>query len=208
LHFGPAPWLRPVLEEWCEVIFDYCRAFEWEDVPWWYGERSAVGLLAAALTRSGWVVLEEFSTEKVGNPAAQQGRGGRQDLQAVKRDDGFMAEAKNNWTHVPRKAGELARHLQELLGQASADATAKEAYDYRQLAVVFTNPKVRRSANTTEATREWCEIIDGLEDCARAWVMPRRAARFPEGTELDDPNARWGDYIFPGTAVIIRECPK
>jgi hypothetical protein len=206
VHSGPAPWLRPVLEQWCDVVFDFCRAFKWEDVPWWYGERSAVGLFAAALTRAGWVVLEEFSTEKVGDASSLPGMKGRQDLLAVKGDEGFVAEAKNNWTRVPRRSGDLKTFLCRLLDHATCDAMAKEPYDYKQAAVVFSSPKVHRSDDAPAATREWCKAIDDLDDCARAWLLPRRAARFPEGTDSDDKTAGWGAFVFPGTAVIVREC--
>jgi len=195
-----------VLEEWCEVVVDFCRAFEWEDVPWWYGERTAVGMFAAALIRAGWVVLEEFSTEKVEDPKSLTGINGRQDLLAVRRSKGFVAEAKNNWTRVPSRGGGLKSLLYRLVDDATCDAMAKNPYGYKRIAIVFSSPKIRRSDNLTDATSEWCSTINKLEDCARAWVLPKRAARFPEGTESDDKKAGWGNFIFPGTAVIVREC--
>lgn len=207
---GPIQWLEPVLEEWCKVLLQFCHEFDWLDVPWWYGERTAVGLFAAALTRDRWMVLEEYSTQKAdisSSPLMRQvRRDGRQDLLAVKKPWSFVAEAKNDWTRVPRKSGTLKSHLCGLLHRATCDAIAKESYGSTQAAIVFSSPKIHRSDDVAAAKSEWCEGISELDDCARAWVLPKRAARFPEGTESDDNTAGWRKFVFPGTAVIVREC--
>lgn len=83
--------LRPLLEEWVELIKDYCAANQCTDNPWWYGERANLGLLAGAAWRhrNGWHALEEFPTEK------RRTRSGKKKIDPVKPDDGVEKKKKS-----------------------------------------------------------------------------------------------------------------
>ncbi|MBV9468897.1 MAG: hypothetical protein JOZ57_06590 [Abitibacteriaceae bacterium] len=52
-----------LLEEWVLLIERYCRLAPGK-APYWYSERSNVGLLAGAAWRCGWISLEEFQAEQ------------------------------------------------------------------------------------------------------------------------------------------------
>ncbi len=64
LHLGSLAVLSPVLKYWQKLNV----VWENGDVPWWYTERTSVGVLAGALWKYGDWVLEEFGTPKLINP--------------------------------------------------------------------------------------------------------------------------------------------
>lgn len=91
--------LKPVLDNWIEIVREYSKAFQNHDACWWYTERANVGTLAAAAWRTkGWLALEEYSTSKRGDEAGS--KNGRCDL--------YMAK-KITVTHLLLKQNKLGK---------------------------------------------------------------------------------------------------
>jgi hypothetical protein len=101
---GPLPDFAPILKKWCEIVISWSERNEWEDVPWWYGERSSLGILGVAAWEAGAVPLEEYSTEK------GRGRGlwtGRGDLLISTSPKDYIIEAKQKWISISSRARSL-----------------------------------------------------------------------------------------------------
>jgi hypothetical protein len=98
---GPLPDFELILKNWCKTIIRWCEQMGWDDVPWWYGERSSLGLFALAAWVAGAVPLEEYSTEK------GKGRGrwpGRGDLLLQIKERDYIIEAKQKWISISNRA--------------------------------------------------------------------------------------------------------
>jgi len=79
--------------EWIKLIEDYCSVMEGEDAPYYYYERTNIGLLSTATWKAGWVSVEEFGFKKRGK------KQGRADLWIYpkKPNRGEYIEAKQIW---------------------------------------------------------------------------------------------------------------
>lgn len=82
-----------LFNEWINLIGDYCEAMGREDAPYYYYERTNIGLLSTATWKAGWVSVEEFGFKKRGK------KHGRADLwiYSKKLDRGEYIEAKQIW---------------------------------------------------------------------------------------------------------------
>jgi hypothetical protein len=91
--------LEETLWEWTIAQERSSRLWGWDDVPWWYGERASLSVLAGAIWRTGGIALEEYTVDKShrrddGQKGLMQGRN---DLYfRIGRSD-FVLEAKAVW---------------------------------------------------------------------------------------------------------------
>jgi hypothetical protein len=83
------------LEEWLLAIERYCRVCDGDDAPYFYNERANIGVLAGACWRSGWIVLEEFQSEKGYRNKPKVN--GRVDLWLADETREELVEAKFKW---------------------------------------------------------------------------------------------------------------
>lgn len=118
-----------------------------EDVPWGYGERTNVGLLASAHDKAGGVSMVELPfTRRAGQ--SDEG-GGRYDLWMARGRWQVFAEAKIAW--APAFNNERIEHA-----VAQLDAATDQAHDLRPLAsdatvavIVFVVPYPSWTSTTT-----------------------------------------------------------
>jgi hypothetical protein len=82
-----------LFKEWINLIGKYCKVLDGEEAPYYYYERTNIGILSAAACKAGWVSLEEFGFRKRGK------KQGRADLWICreKADRGEYIEAKQIW---------------------------------------------------------------------------------------------------------------
>jgi hypothetical protein len=87
------PLIYDLLVKWDEVLHDLESVFSNEDLPYVYGERTNIGIIAAAASRLGYHTLEEFYIPK---RRRKSKRAGRADLYIVSKDGAkdFVFEAK------------------------------------------------------------------------------------------------------------------
>ena len=116
-------YIYDLLESWHAVLCDLETAMAYWDLPYVYGERPNLGILAAAATRIGYVPFEEYSAEKGRGKSRQLGRA---DLWLATNEGlkQFDFEAK----HIPLsfQTKKLAKTIQRHL-----DIAAKDASDIR-----------------------------------------------------------------------------
>ncbi len=110
-----------LFEEWDKIICDYENKLD-NDLPYAYGERTNVGILALAAKRIGGYPLEEYSTVK----GSKKDKGaGRADLWIRdKNENGWDFEAKHLWRSFFRPRN---------LTSVTAEYLDEAVYDVKQL---------------------------------------------------------------------------
>jgi len=119
LHYkGPS--LKKLFTKWDEILSWY--EDEWEDLPYWYLERTNIGHLALAVYQLSGIPLQEFTCRK-GKGARNSS--GRADLyisvpNGAGRSIDLNIEAKQAWCSISNSAGSMAM-LRRGLGNAVSD---------------------------------------------------------------------------------------
>ncbi|MCF7864356.1 MAG: hypothetical protein K9L89_06180 [Kiritimatiellales bacterium] len=159
------------------------------DVPWWYNERASVGLLAAALWKTGGYAFEEYSTKK-------KGKVGRVDLEFGTGNEVFVAEAKQCWIRNMGKTDPTNR-IKQSFKAATEDVKRCNTMGMGKLAIVFGVPSMNE-ADSDLAFREnvahFLDYANEVDAGAMAWVFP--------GSKCQ-PTI--GGKIYPGVVVWIKE---
>lgn len=83
------------------------------DVPWWYNVRASVGLLAAAVWKTGGYAFEEYSTKK-------KSKVGRVDLEFGTGNEAFIVEAKQCWLKGMTDIDSANRLIEKYFAAASS----------------------------------------------------------------------------------------
>jgi len=182
--------LKKVLTNWFEVTTDYASEWSWKDVHWWYGERTAIGFLAAAVWKSGGVALEEYRTKKKSKTTP-----GRCDLHfRLARNASYIVEAKKLTVWITDKSEKSMNKIREALDLAHKDATRLTEPE-KKLGIAFVSFRVRKKyRDCTPLIKKWDEVARNQHffDHA-AWIFPGEARAI----------SRWA--CKPGTAIFIRE---
>jgi hypothetical protein len=112
----------PLLYNWLFLTEKYADAWEYRDVPWIYGERTATGLLAAAAWQAEGIALEEARAEKGGAP--KKGKLGLCDLYFRLGKVDYVCETKRMWLKIksPEKDSGLNKGMAQI--QKSLDGEA------------------------------------------------------------------------------------
>ncbi len=191
---GPLPHLKPVLENWCKTVVSWCDRTGWENYPWWYGERSSVGLFALSAWQVGTAPLEEYSTEKGKGKGRYTGRG---DLLIPIGGKDYIIEAKQKWISISRRATKSEDKLIDSICDALQCARDATEFKGRRAGLVFAVPYLPEDEidSTNERLSEWLGSLRKCDNCALAWVFPEEA-RYD--SVLDD------GYLYPGIAAVIR----
>src|SRR5882762_7405548 len=111
--------LDPVLWKWINLNLQFAKRTELRDCPWWYNERSSVGLLSAATWACGGLALEEYITRKANTGIHRRGRC---DLRIELGRMHFACEAKQLWFHFERRSFSPSQAIVGALNQACSDA--------------------------------------------------------------------------------------
>jgi hypothetical protein len=195
---GPLPNFKPILENWCKIVVSWCERNEWEDVPWWYGERSSLGLFALAAWEVGAAPLEEYSTEK------GMGRGrwtGRGDLLISITEKDYIIEAKQKWISISSRATKGKIKLDDTVLYVRDEVRHSTEFRGKRAGLVFAVPYLPKSEKEfiDERIGEFVDMLRNRDDRAVAWVFPEEAR-----------NKFLGDdgYLYPGIAVLIRPLRK
>jgi len=183
------------LESWIETTTRIARAWQPDDIPWWYNERALVSILAGAVWLAGGIAFEEFSTERR-VPGKRTRYSGRQDLFIQIGKNGFHAEGKVVWSAASAPHAQPSVTIGKALNQACEEIRRTPTYGERRLGIVFARPHVRwkYQESIDSHIERWLEKARQVGYSCCAWVFPAETRTFG--------NDR---HIFPGVATFIRE---
>jgi len=123
---------KPALRKLGDVHEDYMQADGWQDYSFWYGERTHIGFLAAAVWLTRGTALEEYGTKK-----SRGKKHGRCDLfvRTKRGDPGFECESKRAWIDLAKRTETCLRELERTLDLAFDDVT--RVYSGKGLGLCF-----------------------------------------------------------------------
>ena len=188
--------LRPVLEQWFEVLKRYLDSFKKQrDRQWWYNERATLSSLAAAVWIADGIALEEYRTKK-GKKSEKWA--GRCDLFFRLGTHDFACEAKQVWCSFGSGATKTLEKIKNALSIACKDAGNLDKNEGRRLGICFVIPYLPPSGTrqiiVDQQITRWLEAIMTLDYSLISWVFPKNT-RSP----VDD------SYIYPGVVMLIKE---
>ncbi len=204
---GPRPWranLEHVLHNWIGLLDRYTRKHTAE-LPYWYNERSNVGVLAGAAWISGFTALEEFAEDKAGTDM------GRCDLFMGLGDELLYAEAKIEKPVIQKDANgvdaawdaDIARGL--TAAREGSRAVRKGAHHIKRVGLLFVVPRIEAKdhekfadirtmfLNSVEPRIE--KLVASSDLDFWAWYFP------PEAEQRPSPTIR---SLFPGVLLMGR----
>jgi hypothetical protein len=179
--------LKPLLREW--IATNTNMAHYWQgDVPWRYGERTSISVLAGAAWRIGGFAIEEYGEDKKTGP-------GRVDLYLKVGRQQFIAEAKYCWSGATSVRPATTQNLSNGLQKACDDIRIVPRNGQRKLGILFATPFIAKSrkAHADKLLKAWIAAMTSVKCSCSAWVFPAESPDFA------------GQYICPGAAVLIKE---
>lgn len=203
---GAAKLFEPVLHSWIMAVNEYSQAFQFEDACWWYNERANISILSAAAWKTtGWVAIEEFSTQKHGGGDGQL-KNGRCDLYLAKggHDVSFAIEAKQAWQNIGDRTKDSLSKSRDMVKAAKKDAAKLQKFEAKyRFAACFLIPRFPQSQsdidggiNIEERLGCWLERIEAeLKPDGMAWVFPKSAQN------LSSESGK----IYPGVCLVMFE---
>lgn len=203
---GPFRTLKELLWEWTWLNREMAKSWKWKDCPWWYNERASISTLAGAVWSAGGIALEEYASRK------RRGSGnshGRCDMYFCMEHKEYVAEAKQCWLNAGSQAGDMSVPVKDCIVQACNDAKNNRP-DLQGgealLGITFVVPRIPQSDLENEVVGERIKKVQDTllgfarkERCALAWIFPRNSRTL---------KAKDDNYLYPGTAVLIKQVRK
>lgn len=200
---------KRVFKKWCDVSRKYSERWKkngkWDDVHWWYRERTHIGFFAAAVWQTGGVAIEEYGT---GKKKGQKKYKGRCDLCFSLVDEHYIVEAKHVRSKLPPPNKSLKTHeikrvkqpILKALREACENARAMPE-EHSRMGFVFVTPDLIKNVKNspTHSIEIWKELIEKdpefVECLFIAWNFPSDAREF---------TVKYGNrsYYNPGTAIF------
>jgi hypothetical protein len=128
-----------LLKRWNQDLIIYEKRIP-EDLPYFYIERTNVGLLSSAAIKLGALTLEEYSVKR-GRRAKE--RQGRADLWIEYKGYTFDIEAKQDW--VALNSSRIAKKVQRLMGAAEQSLEDLKDKADKSVGIVFLVPLLPRA---------------------------------------------------------------
>jgi hypothetical protein len=190
--------LRPVFDNWFQILKRYLDELDHEDCQWWYNERATLSSLAAAIWKADGIALEEYCTKKGKKSETWTGRC---DLYFKLGRHNFACEAKQIWCAIGRRAtiGIGFKKINDAVNMACREARNLDKDEGRRLGICFAIPYLPPSDSDKQIVEQqvakWLKAMTAVNYSLIAWS-------FPEKTRL---LSGYKEYIYPGTVVLIRE---
>jgi hypothetical protein len=146
-----------LLEKWDKTLREMEETLGVYDLPYVYGERTNIGILASAAAKLGYLTLEEYSTEK---RRSRKWNPGRADIYICRKDgqQEFNIEAK--YDTVSFNSYRLAQKIGRLLDEAAKDVKKLRPYArVHRLGVAFLRPYGARP-DDFDPTPFWTQLRD------------------------------------------------
>jgi len=129
--------IHDLLVSWNDVLCDLEGAMRTWDLPYVYGERPNLGILAAAATRIGYVPFEEYSAEK---GRGKSRRKGRADLWLARKNGMKAFDFEAKYIQLSFRSKRLGRTIRRHLDMAAKDATDIRYKSENTIGVIFVSP--------------------------------------------------------------------
>ncbi|RLA82892.1 MAG: hypothetical protein DRG78_05940 [Epsilonproteobacteria bacterium] len=189
------------LQDWVNNIERYTNEFDNNDTLYYYNERATVSTLAASLYKSGYFILEEFSTNKSVDGEVKTGRVDlffAKDVYGLTKSYfGAVVEAKQVYVNLSDNYnGSMA--IKTSFSKAEQDTinSFNKQYHTNSYAITFIVPKVK--FKDKEYSKERCknlitEIQELNEHHGIAYIFPKKCELCYE------------TYFYPGIICLIKE---
>lgn len=131
--------IKNLLEKWDQTLRDFEKVITVEDLPYVYGERTNIGLLAAAATKTGFIVLEEYALQK---RQGRQYKPGRADLWLYNAENSLDISIEAKCKELSWNSKRVAELIKPILEDAVHDVEEvrpSEGAKY-SLGIVFIRP--------------------------------------------------------------------
>jgi hypothetical protein len=204
-HFK-GPHLENLFQKWDEILSWY--EDEWDDLPYWYLERTNIGHLALSVYQLGGIPLQEFTCRK-GKGAKNSS--GRADLymsipNGSTRNIDLNIEAKQVWRSITARASSNSV-IKAGLGKAVHDCRRLKEAAWRArygLGVLFLLPYGKSMpANIAEVRRQKRSFSTFVSEQSRMAGANFAAIHFPKISTVVRICGNYGDYSWcPCIAVI------
>jgi hypothetical protein len=200
------PFLRDLFYCWHKILRRYEHAIP-GDLAYNYGERTNVGLIAAAATKKRCLVLEDFSCEKEAKHKRYLGRGDLW-IREPNRERDYHFEAKATIPNLDKK--DVTREVTRSLREACDDAkNALAGYGHRpqrSAGIVFVIPHVPPRGKPDFDPNEFIAEILNLRSLNASFSVVHMCAREVKDLEQGRPCiAVVGKYVeYPLTKSIRR----
>jgi hypothetical protein len=187
--------LEPVFNNLRSIHLAYILGEAGKDHPYWYNERTHVGLLAAAVWLSGGTALEEFKAEK-----EHKNKGTRCDLWIRTNKAAFECEAKHLWLNLEEKTEDLILKLGKKLHLAVQDVRSLEKH--RGLAFCFAIPGIHCESKKRDTLDKL--VHDLIESTKNPIKNPSCDALVWIGFKKER-NPMGNPCLLPGLLLAIKE---
>ncbi len=131
--------IKNLIEKWDQTLRDFEKVMTIEDLPYVYGERTNIGLLAVAASKMGFVVLEEYALQK--NQGGQS-KPGRADLWLYSEDNSLDISIEAKFKELSWNSKRVAELIKPILEDAVHDVEKVRPYEGAKysLGIVFIRP--------------------------------------------------------------------
>ena len=150
--------LRRVVAKWADNMDRLAQeSVDRSDLPWRYGERAQLSVLAGAVWLLNGTAFEEYGTQKKHHTQHGKLVVGREDIHFSIGDRGFKAEAKHKWAHMTPAKALTAKRLRDHL-QMAVDASARVRREGQErLGILFATlmVKAQRRDRLDSVIKEW-----------------------------------------------------
>ncbi|WP_221796236.1 hypothetical protein [Oceanobacter mangrovi] len=203
-----------ILEEWILTIERYSRLCEGREAPFVFTEVANVGLLAAAVWRSGGIATQEYVATK--GVKHRPKWTGRVDLWLYSNGKEQILEAKLNNLPVEHNQ-DVSGFVEEKLGIALEDARqSKSTMDVDSLGTLFIVPSItlNQVKRLDDSDEEYVyhqrleEYIDAILDTnnyqAAAWCFPKEMRYTPDEEGFEE-GIKGDGKVYPGVVLLLKK---
>ncbi|MGD0591627.1 MAG: hypothetical protein ABSA44_12660 [Bacteroidota bacterium] len=155
--------LRPIFEKFILLNKHIVRSWRWTDVPWRYGERAQIGILALAIFSCGGFPFEEYVIRKRHKRRSNLHYWGRNDLYFRYKSNHYYVEAKYIESRLPPTNAGL-NAITHSLERSCSDARKIRRHNIKRLGILFITSKYPRKIHQRGA-----KVLPALRDNIKQW---------------------------------------
>ena len=170
-----------LINKWDQTLRKYEQVMKEEDLPYVYGERPNLGILATAATKLGFITLEEYETKR-------KGKYGRADLWMYSEALNIDVSIEAKFVKLSWKSSLLAETISRNLDLAVDEVSAIDENALYSLGIVFIRPYGADSVKF-QPVNYWNQIKDrsaiGADFCSmhicktETWANQQCAKGYP-----------------------------
>lgn len=186
--------LNPIFKPWRSFAERYFDLYEEASSPFYYNERTNVGLLASAAWASGFCAFQEL-----GLPRKRCKRIGRVDLLIESKKHDYVLEAKQVW-NVKEADGKMAEALQQVQS-IRVNAIDKSCVRCGVLFIVH-GFRLDSQEESVNSVKELIKKIDQQFPTNKNSCITHHY--YPRDLENARGSGRFENITYPGVSVVIK----